>query len=61
MNESSLSEAYICQEKNDVFAEVLSPLKIIGSANRKSANRKKIYGPLTANLQIVTFAECPQI
>jgi hypothetical protein len=49
--------AYICQEKKlsiCEFSEVLSPQKIIGSANRKW---QKIYGPQIANPQITTFAE----
>jgi hypothetical protein len=49
-------KAYVCQEKNYVFADVLTPQKIIGSGNRKSTNYQKIYGP-----QIATFVEVPQI
>ncbi len=45
-----------CYEKNDIFAEVLSPSKIIGSANRKEIN-----GPFIAIPQIATFAESPQM
>jgi hypothetical protein len=45
-----------------IFKEKIMFLRIcILSANRKSANFKKIYGPQIANPQIATFAEGQQI
>ncbi len=38
----SANRKIFARRKNYVFAEVLNPQKIIGSTNRKYANRKKI-------------------
>jgi hypothetical protein len=54
------SKSLYYNEKNYVFAEVLSPQKILGFANHKSTNFK-VYDLQIANLQIATFAEGSQI
>ncbi len=52
------------KEKNYIFAEVLSPQKIInimGFAKSPIRKSQKIYGAQIANPQIALFAEGPQI